>query len=1074
MSAGSMQQLTATGYFSGGSAQDLTASVVWVSSTPAVVTINGAGLATGVAAGMSTITASFLAAMPYGPSPGVPPANPIVTPSGSPVSGSAVLTVSVPAPIASLTPASLLFNSQSLGTASATQSITLANKGNGLLIYDGAQVTGPNQGDFELESTTCLILVPVGGSCALAIQFTPTNPGSRMAYLSIQDSASSSPQTVSLTGTGSGPTATLSATSYGFAAQNLESTSGAQAVATLTNNGNAGLNISSIGSSDSAEFTLAGGTGQCLYTGETLGAGGSCTIYATFAPTAIGTRSGTLTLTDNALGGTQTVSLTGVGSAPYASISSSSVNFATPQTLGTSATQMFTLTNTGNAALTLSGPVLGGSNAGDFQTSTCPASLAVNALCTITVTFQPQAPGPLSATLTFTDNSDYAVGGATQVVNVSGTGSGPVATPTPSPLSFGSQTENEQTSSLITVSNTSPPSNSPLNISNMLIPLSTYSSDFGILPSGNTCTSAVPAGGTCSFYVTFTPSSTSTEGSSVIITDNAYPTTQTVTLTGTGTAAVANLSTTSLGFGSQILSAAGPSQTVTLTNNGNLPLSINSITVTGNNPGDFGEATTCGNSLGEGSKCTITVTFTPSASGSRSAAVTLSDNATSGGAQQIGLTGTGANVEVNWSSAEQTIDGFGGAAVDAAGPLTSSLAQFFFSPSSGIGLSIVRVQVIPDTTTCQTWCNQDYVPYGISDCGCVQSSAATIMTGELGIVQQAQSYGVNTFFASSWSPPGSMKDNGSWFSGGNFTGGAAIDASYASLLESYVDLLNQNHVSLSGISPQNEPDISQTYPSCTWTAQQFDGFVPYLYSALNTAGYGGVKIIIPENSQFSSSYEGYAGTTMNDPAAAPEVGLLAQHGYGGDSNIVAPTNYGYGQHVWLTEDSSQSGSYDGNMTDALGWATIIHQYLSVANVNAFVWWFLSDMPEQGYGTDNSALTDLYGDIPLRAYATGNWSKFVRPGWQRVDLANLGSLLVTAFQSPGSTQSAVVIVNNSSSDVTQVFGVGTQMGSSVVPWITSAAMSLAQQSPAAVTDGSVTYTIPADSVVTFVGSSTTGN
>jgi O-glycosyl hydrolase len=525
-------------------------------------------------------------------------------------------------------------------------------------------------------------------------------------------------------------------------------------------------------------------------------------------------------------------------------------------------------------------------------------------------------------------------------------------------------------------------------------------------------------------------------------------------------------STTSVNFGNQLLLVASSPQPVTVTNNGTANLNISNITISGTNAADFGETDNCGNPVGAGSNCTINITFVPSLAGPETATVTIADNA-AGSPQEIALMGTGASVSVNWSSVRQTIDGFGGAAVGAAEPLPANLATFFFSPSSGIGLSIVRLQVLPDSTTCSQLCTTYYADEGVSGCGCVSSSGATILTGELGIVQQAQANGVATFFATSWSPPASTKSNDSWFSGGSFLGGSTNYASYAALLESYVSLLSSNGVALFGISPQNEPDISQSYQSALWTAQQFHDFIPYLSSALSGAGFGAVNIILPENSGWSSNYDGFTQTTMSDPAVAPQVGLLAQHGYNPDSSIVALTNYGYGQHVWMTEVSSQSSEYDGSMTDALLWASRIHSYLATAQVNAFVWWGLSDMLEQGNGTDNGALTDFNGDIPLRAYITGNWSRFVRPGWHRVDVSNAGSLLVTAFQSADDTQSAIVVVNNTSSDSAQVLNVGQQMAGAVVPWITSASQQLVQQSTVPTSDGTITYTIPADSVVTFV-------
>ena len=411
---------------------------------------------------------------------------------------------------------------------------------------------------------------------------------------------------------------------------------------------------------------------------------------------------------------------------------------------------------------------------------------------------------------------------------------------------------------------------------------------------------------------------------------------------------------------------------------------------------------------------------------------------------------------INWNSVQQRIDGFGVAAAFATGPLTTSLADFFFRTDTGIGLSIVRSQVIPDTATCTTY-------FGAGDC--VASSGATILNGELQIIQQAQARGVATFIASSWSPPASMKSNGSWGSGGNFIGDTSNYSSFGTLLASYASLLKTKGVPLYAISPQNEPEVSQTYPSARWTAQQFHDFIPYLYSALGTAGVSSTQILFPENDCWSTSYDSFAATAMNDSSVAPDVGIMAQHGYCGPATPVAITTYG--KHLWQTEVSSQTGSYDGSMTEALGWAAIIHKYLAVAKVNAFVWWWLSDMPLQGGGTDNSALTDVNGNIPSRAYVTGQWSKFVRPGWFRIDVTDTSGMSITAFKDSTSGRFAVVVVNTGSSK-SNTFALNGFNATSVTPWITDATQSLAQQADVIVSGGAFSYTIPADSVVTFAG------
>src|SRR5208283_4752399 len=100
-----------------------------------------------------------------------------------------------------------------------------------------------------------------------------------------------------------------------------------------------------------------------------------------------------------------------------------------------------------------------------------------------------------------------------------------------------------------------------------------------------------------------------------------------VTLTGTGTASVVSLSAANLSFGNQGVLTASPSQSVTLTNTGNVSLTVTGISVTGANSGDFSQTNTCGSSVAASGNCTISVTFTPGAVGSRTAAISIADSA---------------------------------------------------------------------------------------------------------------------------------------------------------------------------------------------------------------------------------------------------------------------------------------------------------------------------------------------------------------------------------------------------------------------------------------------------------------
>ncbi len=116
--------------------------------------------------------------------------------------------------------------------------------------------------------------------------------------------------------------------------------------------------------------------------------------------------------------------------------------------------------------------------------------------------------------------------------------------------------------------------------------------------------------------------------------------------TGATLGPIVTLKPTSLTFATQLVGTASSAQPVTLTNTGNTTLSITSITITGADPGDFAQTNTCGSSVPAGKSCTITVTFKPTQRGTRTGAVSITDNAP-GSPQKVSLTGTGTVVKLN-------------------------------------------------------------------------------------------------------------------------------------------------------------------------------------------------------------------------------------------------------------------------------------------------------------------------------------------------------------------------------------------------------------------------------------------
>jgi sugar lactone lactonase YvrE len=320
---------------------------------------------------------------------------------------------------------------------------------------------------------------------------------------------------------------------------------------------------------------------------------------------------------------------------PVASLTPPTLAFNPTVIARSSAAQMVTLTNTGTAPMQLAGIGFTGANANSFsQTNNCPATLAGAASCTINVTFTPTVGGALTANLSVSDSAPTSP----QIVALTGTGVSAV-TLAPAGLSFPLQI-NTTTSSpqSITVTNNQTVT---LNITSLTI-TGANSSSFSQV---NTCGSAVTAGSSCVITVTFTPNTTGSNSAIVSIADDAPGSPQAGTLFGLGTGATATMTPAKLTFTTQAVGTQSTAQAVTVTNSGKETLNISAILFTGTNNGDFSQTTTCGATVLPAGTCTISVTFQPTAGGSRTASLTLNDSA-GDSPQSINLFGTGIDFEI--------------------------------------------------------------------------------------------------------------------------------------------------------------------------------------------------------------------------------------------------------------------------------------------------------------------------------------------------------------------------------------------------------------------------------------------
>jgi N,N-dimethylformamidase beta subunit-like protein/centrosomal CEP192-like protein/ASPM-SPD-2-Hydin domain-containing protein/HYDIN/CFA65/VesB family protein len=450
-----------------------------------------------------------------------------------------------PAPAVTLAPTNVSFGNQNVGTTSAAQTITLTNSGTAALTITSITLGGANAADFA-QISTCPIspnTLAAGANCTLSVTFTPAASGARNASISIADNASGSPHSVPLSGTGVAPApgVTLNPTSVSFGNQNVGTTSATKTV-TLTNIGNAPLAITSItlGGANPTDFAESS---TCPLSPSTLAAGANCTISVTFTPSVSGARSASVSISDNASGSPHSVSLSGSGVivAPGVTLSPTSVNFGNQNVGTTSATRIVTLTNSGNAPLTITSIGLSGANAADFaQTSTCPISpntLAAGANCTISVTFTPSATGARSASVSISDNAS----GSPQSVPLAGTGVTPApgVTLNPTSVSFGNQNVGTTSATqTITLTNSG---TSALTITSIAL-AGTNPADFAESSTCPLSPSTLAAGANCTISVTFSPSVAGARSASVSISDNASGSPHSVPLSGTGVTAASGIS----------------------------------------------------------------------------------------------------------------------------------------------------------------------------------------------------------------------------------------------------------------------------------------------------------------------------------------------------------------------------------------------------------------------------------------------------------------------------------------------------------------------------------------------------
>jgi len=396
------------------------------------------------------------------------------------------------------------------------------------------------------------------------------------------------------------------------------------------------------------------------------------------------------------------------------------------------------------------------------------------------------------------------------------------------------------------------------------------------------------------------------------------------------------------------------------------------------------------------------------------------------------------DVTVTLGSFQQTMDGFGVSNAYQGTAISDATADQIFDATKGIGLSIFRLAIKSDGTS---W-------------------------GPLGDAQKAAARGA-TVWAAPWTPPASCKSNNSEKNGGHLN--QSCYDSWASTLAAFPAKAKQGGVTVMGVSVQNEADNQTMYESCLYTGAEMVAFIKVLgpkLKALNPP----IKLLAPESTRWERLWgadEDYGNAILADSQAAAQVDILATHMYETQDAVAPPP--GVTKPIWVTEMSGVMGypnaGPSADIDDGLVWAGWITDAFTTGHASAYHAWWITSLND-----DNEGLLTMSGGSTKRMYTFGNFSKFIRPGYRRVDVSGTppDNVRVTAYVNPGDGTVVIVALNGGSSAVALPIFLDGNAPCALTPWVTSAGDNLASKPAVAVSGARLAPMLPAKSVTTFVG------
>jgi glucuronoarabinoxylan endo-1,4-beta-xylanase len=369
----------------------------------------------------------------------------------------------------------------------------------------------------------------------------------------------------------------------------------------------------------------------------------------------------------------------------------------------------------------------------------------------------------------------------------------------------------------------------------------------------------------------------------------------------------------------------------------------------------------------------------------------------------------GQSATVDLGNQKQYVRGFGGMVhIPWAGDLTAAERTLAFGNGSGqLGLTVLRIAV-PDGNT--------------STSSYVATAKAVIAAGGL-------------VYASPWNSGGDMS--------------SSEFASYADHLESFVTYMKSQGAELYAISVQNEPDYGDWRH---WSATAVHDFIVNYGAKIST------KLMTAESFQYRKTmYD----QLLNDDKALANWDILGAHTYGTQVRDYAYPLFDQkgvpaGKERWMTEHYTDSNTDANQWPNALNVASDVHTSMVEGDFNVYTWWYI----KRSYGPINN------GAITKRGWCMAHWSKFVRPGYYRVDATKSPASNVSLSAFKGTDDVVLVAVNKGSGNASLSVAIKGATVASCDKYTTSSSKSLASEGKVSLSGGSLTASLDGSSVTTF--------